>query len=211
MGFGILMRNAGYGVVWAAAMSIFMYAGSMQYVGVGLLTGGASVLTTAITTFMVNARHLFYSISMINTYKDAGKYKPFMIFALTVSNVLAGGIMMILYLTPLKDRLGITPLKLTIIVLVFSYLSSATLSVVINDLVEEFRQCESSYINQIRDENILPISKDYESFLTSIRTMKSESYKSARFSLDGRRLTSPQKGINIIHQSDGTVRKEIVR
>jgi hypothetical protein len=80
-----------------------------------------------------------------------------------------------------------------------------------NDLVEEFRQCESSYINQIRDENILPISKDYESFLTSIRTMKSESYKSARFSLDGRRLTSPQKGINIIHQSDGTVRKEIVR
>ena len=83
MGFGILMRNAGYGTAWAAAMSIFMYAGSMQYVGVGLLTGGASVLTTAITTFMVNARHLFYSISMINTYKDAGKYKPFMIFALT--------------------------------------------------------------------------------------------------------------------------------
>ena len=38
MGFGILMRNAGYGAAWAAAMSIFMYAGSMQYVGVGLLT-----------------------------------------------------------------------------------------------------------------------------------------------------------------------------
>ena len=56
----------------------------------------------------------------------------FMIFALTVSNVLAGGIMMILYLTPLKDSLGITPLTLTIIVLVFSYLSSATLSIVIN-------------------------------------------------------------------------------
>ena len=35
--------------------------------------------------------------------------------------------------------------------------------------------------------------------------------ESARFSLDGRRLTSPQKGINIIRQSDGTVRKEIVR
>ena len=44
-GFGILMRNARYGVAWAAAMSIFMYAGSMQYVGVGLLTGGASVIT----------------------------------------------------------------------------------------------------------------------------------------------------------------------
>lgn len=83
IGFGILMRNAGYGVLWTAAMSCFIYAGSMQYVGVSLLSGGASILTTAITTIMVNARHLFYSISMINQYKNAGKYKPYMIFALT--------------------------------------------------------------------------------------------------------------------------------
>ena len=58
-GFGILMRNAGYGVLWAFAMSLFIYAGSMQYVGVSLLTGGDSVIATAMTTFMVNARHLF--------------------------------------------------------------------------------------------------------------------------------------------------------
>ena len=77
------MRNAGYGVLWTAAMSAFIYAGSMQYVGVSLLTGGASVLTTALTTIMVNARHLFYSISMIDTYKDAGQFKPYLIFALT--------------------------------------------------------------------------------------------------------------------------------
>ena len=83
IGFGILMRDAGYGVLWTAAMSLFIYAGSLQYVGVGLLTGGASVLTTAITSLMVNARHLFYSISMIDKYKDSGKYKPYMIFALT--------------------------------------------------------------------------------------------------------------------------------
>ena len=83
IGFGILMRDAGYGVLWTAAMSLFIYAGSLQYVGVGLLTGGASVLTTAITSLMVNARHLFYSISMIDKYKDAGQYKPYMIFALT--------------------------------------------------------------------------------------------------------------------------------
>ena len=83
IGFGILLRNAGYGVLWAFAMSAFIYAGSMQYVGVSLLTGGASVLTTALTTFMVNARHLFYSISMVDRYKGAGKYKPYMIFALT--------------------------------------------------------------------------------------------------------------------------------
>ena len=82
-GFGILLRNAGYGVLWAAAMSLLIYAGSMQYVGVSLLAGGASVLTTLLTTFMVNARHLFYSISMVDTYKDAGRHKPYMIFALT--------------------------------------------------------------------------------------------------------------------------------
>ena len=83
IGFGILIRNAGYGLLAAAAMSLFIYAGSMQFVGVSLLTGGASILTTAITTVMVNARHLFYSISMIGKYKNAGRYKPYMIFALT--------------------------------------------------------------------------------------------------------------------------------
>ena len=83
IGFGILLRSAGYGVLWAFAMSVLIYAGSMQYVGVGLLAGGASVITTILTTLMVNARHLFYSISMIDRYKDSGKYKPYLVFALT--------------------------------------------------------------------------------------------------------------------------------
>lgn len=83
IGFGILLRNAGYGVLWALAMSLLIFAGSMQYVGVGLLAGGASIITTILTTIMVNARHLFYSISMIGKYKDSGKYKPYLIFALT--------------------------------------------------------------------------------------------------------------------------------
>ncbi len=83
IGFGILLRNAGYGVPYAFAMALLMYAGSMQYVGISLITGGASVITAVLTTLMVNARHLFYSISMIGRYKDAGKYKPYMIFALT--------------------------------------------------------------------------------------------------------------------------------
>ena len=83
IGFGILLRNAGYGLLWSFAMAVLIYAGSMQYVGVGLLAGGAGILATALTTLMVNARHLFYSISMIGRYKNAGKYKPYMIFALT--------------------------------------------------------------------------------------------------------------------------------
>ena len=63
-GFGIVLHQIGYGVLWAGAMSLFIYAGSMQYMAVSLLTSGAGLLTTALTTFVVNARHLFYGISM---------------------------------------------------------------------------------------------------------------------------------------------------
>ena len=82
-GFGIVLSARGYGVLWSAAMSIFIYAGSMQYLAVDLLSGGAELITAAITTLMVNARHLFYGISMIDKYKDTGRYKPYLIFALT--------------------------------------------------------------------------------------------------------------------------------
>jgi len=83
MGFGILLSGKGYGPFWAFLMSTIIYAGSMQYVGAGLIAGGASLLSTFLTTLIVNARHLFYSISMIDLYSDAGRKKPYMIFALT--------------------------------------------------------------------------------------------------------------------------------
>ena len=82
-GFGILMHKNGYGVLWAGAMSLFIYAGSMQYVAISLLTSGADLLTAALTAFVVNARHLFYGISMVDSYKGTGKKKPYLIFALT--------------------------------------------------------------------------------------------------------------------------------
>jgi len=82
-GFGILMQQNGFGVLWAGAMSLFIYAGSMQYVAVSLLTSGASLLTAAMTAFVVNARHLFYGISMVDTYKGMGRKKPYLIFGLT--------------------------------------------------------------------------------------------------------------------------------
>lgn len=82
-GFGILLHRSGYGVLWSLAMSLFIYAGSMQYMTVSLLAGGASLLTAALTTIVVNARHLFYGISMVDAYKGAGRKKLYMIFALT--------------------------------------------------------------------------------------------------------------------------------
>lgn len=82
-GFGIVLKANGYGLFWALIMSLFIYAGSMQYVAIGLLSSGASLITAALTTLMVNARHLFYGISMLDKYKDTGKAKPYLIFALT--------------------------------------------------------------------------------------------------------------------------------
>ena len=82
-GFGILMQQNGFGVLWAGAMSLLIYAGSMQYVAIPLLTSGASLLTAAMTAFVVNARHLFYGISMVDAYKGMGKKKPYLIFGLT--------------------------------------------------------------------------------------------------------------------------------
>lgn len=83
MGFGILLTSKGYSVVWVFLMSLLIYAGSMQYVAVDLLAGGASLISAALMTLMVNARHLFYGISMIDRYKGTGRKKPYLIFSLT--------------------------------------------------------------------------------------------------------------------------------
>ncbi|MBR6500946.1 MAG: AzlC family ABC transporter permease [Firmicutes bacterium] len=82
IGFGMVFASRGYGVLWALAMSVFIYAGSMQYVAIDLITGGVSLVVTALTTLAVNARHLFYGLSMIDKYKGMKK-KPFLIFTLT--------------------------------------------------------------------------------------------------------------------------------
>lgn len=83
MGFGILLKVNGYGLLWALAMSIFIYAGSMQFVGISLISGAVSPVSAAMTTLMVNARHIFYGISMINRYKGAGLKKIYLMTALT--------------------------------------------------------------------------------------------------------------------------------
>ena len=83
LGFGIILKVNGYGVFLAFVMSLIVYAGSMQYVAIDLMTAGASLITVALTTLTVNARHLFYGISLLDKYKNTGKRKPYLIFALT--------------------------------------------------------------------------------------------------------------------------------
>lgn len=82
-GFGILLNETGYGLWWSLAMAVFMYAGSAQFLAVSLLANHADLLSAAIATLLLNARHLFYGISLIDTYKNTGLKKPYLIFALT--------------------------------------------------------------------------------------------------------------------------------
>lgn len=83
IGFGILLYDAGFPCWWAVLMSLAIYAGSMQYVGVNLLASAVSLPTALLMTLGVNARHLFYGVSMVDKYRDMGKVKPYLIFALT--------------------------------------------------------------------------------------------------------------------------------
>ncbi len=83
MGFGVLLADKGYSWLWALLMSATIYAGSMQYAALDLISGGASLITCGLMTLMINARHFFYGLSMLDKYQDAGKKKPYLIFALT--------------------------------------------------------------------------------------------------------------------------------
>lgn len=80
--FGIMLQQAGYNFIWAFAISLFVYAGSMEFVMVPLLAAAASPLTMAVTTLFVNSRHLFYGLSFIESFKKM-KTQLYMIFSLT--------------------------------------------------------------------------------------------------------------------------------
>ncbi len=80
--YGILMNSKGYGIGWTLLMSLVVFAGSAQYAVIPLLTTGFHPLSVLLLTLMVNARHLFYGLSMLNTYKETGRFKPYLIFGL---------------------------------------------------------------------------------------------------------------------------------
>lgn len=83
MAFGMLLQSKGFGVLWAFLMALLIYAGSGQFVAVGLMAAGFNPLTGLLMTLMVNARHIFYGISMLEKFKTFGKAKWYMIFFLT--------------------------------------------------------------------------------------------------------------------------------
>lgn len=82
-GFGVLLADKGYSFWWAILMSTVVLAGTLQYVGVELLATGASLISTILMSLMINARHLFYGISMLKKYGKMDWKRFYAIFALT--------------------------------------------------------------------------------------------------------------------------------
>lgn len=83
MAFGMLLESNGYHVGYAFLMSFLIYAGSMQFVAIDLLSGGATLIQGAIMAFLINARHMVYGLSMLKKFREMKKYKLYMIFSLT--------------------------------------------------------------------------------------------------------------------------------
>lgn len=82
MAYGILMSSKGFGWTWSLLVSTCVFAGSMQFVAVTLLVAAFNPLYAFALTLMVNARHLFYGISMLEKFRGTGKAKPYLIFSL---------------------------------------------------------------------------------------------------------------------------------
>ena len=81
--FGVMVADKGYNFLWAGLMSLLVYAGSGQYLAVNFFDPSVSFLQVIFLTFMVNVRHIFYGLSLLDKFKVSGKKKPYMIFSLT--------------------------------------------------------------------------------------------------------------------------------
>ena len=82
MSYGFLMRSKGFPLIYPMLMSLFIFAGSMEFVTANLLLSDFNPLHVFFLTLMVNARHIFYGISMLDKYKNCGWKKPYLIFAM---------------------------------------------------------------------------------------------------------------------------------
>lgn len=81
--FGWMLAAIGYAPGWAAAMSLTIYAGSGQYLGVDLLSNATPLADVAFLTLIINFRHLVYGLSMLEKFRSMGWRKLYMIFSLT--------------------------------------------------------------------------------------------------------------------------------
>lgn len=80
--YGIYMNSLGFSAIYPILMSLIIFAGSMEFIAANLLLVTFNPIHAFFLTLMVNARHLFYGISMLDKYKGTGKKKFYLIFGL---------------------------------------------------------------------------------------------------------------------------------
>mgnify|MGYP002625601768 CR=1 FL=1 len=90
MAYGILHNEAGLAWYWDLVACILIYSGTFQFVLTTLLSGGASLITIAVTCFFVNSRQAFYSLTLVEPFRGAGKLKPVLVHALTDESYAVG-------------------------------------------------------------------------------------------------------------------------
>lgn len=83
MAFGLLLADQGYAWYWATIMGVVIFAGAAQFMAIGLLAANAGLFEVAMTTLLLNSRHIFYGLSLIHHLKATGWRKLYIIFGLT--------------------------------------------------------------------------------------------------------------------------------
>ncbi len=86
LAYGVLMQHAGYNALWTGACTLFVFAGSLQYLMVTFFAGGVSLVTVAVMSLLLNSRHIFYGLSFIEKFRSFGFWKYFLIYSLTDEN-----------------------------------------------------------------------------------------------------------------------------
>lgn len=82
MTYGIYMNVSGFSFLYPMLMSITIFAGSMEFISVDLLLGSFNPVQAFLMTLMINARHLFYGISMLDKFRGTGLKKLYLIFGM---------------------------------------------------------------------------------------------------------------------------------
>ena len=80
--YGIYMNVSGFSFLYPMLMSLTIFAGSVEFITVNLLLGAFNPFQALFLTLMVNARHLFYGLSMLGKFKGLGWKRPYLIFGM---------------------------------------------------------------------------------------------------------------------------------
>ena len=82
LSYGILMQNIGLNWAWTFCTSLFVFAGSLQFLALSFFAGGISLITVAVMALLLNSRHIFYGLPFIEQWREYGPWRIFLIHAL---------------------------------------------------------------------------------------------------------------------------------